>query len=108
MAKEFHMNDREFLNLQTELRAYIIAYVEDTSPYPACCDEYREGGQIALKIADCYDEIGLYFELSTGRERRNSLHKAKTLAEILTRFYNAIETEVKAIEEREALKQHAR
>ena len=108
MAKEFRMNDREFLNLQTDLRAYIIAYVEDTSPYPACCDEYREGGQIALKIADCYDEIDLYFDLSTGRERRNSLHKAKTLAEILTRFYNAIEAEVKAIEEREALKQHAR
>jgi len=108
MGKEFHMNEREFLNLRTNLRAYIIAYVEDSSPYPACCDEYREGGLIELRIADCYKEIDLYFDLSNASERRNSLHKAKTLAEILTRFHAAIKTEVKAIEERETLKLHAR
>jgi hypothetical protein len=108
MGKEFHINEREFLNLPTNLRAYIIAFVEDSSTYPACCDEYREGGLISLRIADCYNEIDLYFDLSTAHERENSLHKAKTLAEILERFYKAIETEVKAIEERETLKQHAR
>ena len=108
MSKTFHVNERAFLNLQSNLRAYIIAYVEDTSPYPACCDEYRDGGQIALRIADCYNEIDLYFDLSTARERENSLHKAKTLADILARFRDAIEVEVKAIEERVTVQQHAR
>ena len=100
MSKTFHVNERAFLNLQSNLRAYIIAYVEDTSPYPACCDEYRDGGQIALRIADCYNEIDLYFDLSTPRERENSLHKAQTLADVLSRFKEAIEAEAKAIEDR--------
>ena len=108
MSRKFHLNERSFLNLPTNLRAYIIAYVEDTDPYPACCDEYREGGEISLRIADCYNEIDLYFDLSTTRERENSLHKARTLAEVLTRFRDAIETEAKAIEERTAVKPHAR
>jgi len=108
MSRKFHVNERAFLNLPSNLRAYIIAYVEDTSPYPACCDQYREGGEISLRLADCYNEIDLYFDLSTARERENSLHKAKTLAEILNRFREAIETEVKAIEERTAIQQHTR
>ena len=108
MNKKFHLNERAFLNLPTDLRAYIIAYVEDTSPYPACCREYRDGGQLALRIADCYNEIELYFDLSNERERENSLHKAQKLADILTRFRDAIEAEIKAIEERTALQQHAR
>jgi hypothetical protein len=93
MSKTFHMDERAFLNLHIDLRAYIIAYVEDTSSYSACSDEYREGGQIALKLADCYREIDLNFDLST---------------EILTRFSEAIEAEVKAIEERATVQQHER
>ncbi|MEP6705021.1 MAG: hypothetical protein ABJB34_09475 [Acidobacteriota bacterium] len=108
MSKIFHVNERAFLNLQSSLRAYIIAYVEDTTPYPACCDEYREGGQMALRIADCHEEISLYFDLSSARERENSLHKAKTLADILSRFRDAIEAETKAIEERGTVQQHTR
>ena len=107
MSKKFHVNRRAFLNLQSNLRAYIIAFIEDTSPYPACCDEYREGGMISLRIADCYNEIDLYFDLSNARERENSLYKSRTLAEILTQFQKAIEEEVKAIEDREVLQQHA-
>ena len=108
MNKKFHVNERAFLNLQSNLRAYIIAYVEDTSPYPACCDEYREGGQISLRISDCYNEIDLYFDLSSARERENSLYKIKTLAETLARFREAIETEITSIEERTAALQHLR
>jgi hypothetical protein len=108
MSKMFHVNERAFLNLQSNLRAYIIAYVEDTCRYPDCCDEYREGGQISLRIADCYEEINLCFDLSTERERENSLHKARTLAEILNRFREAIEAEAKMIEERATVQQHAR
>lgn len=108
MSKKFHVNERAFLNLQSNLRAYIIAYVEDTSPYPACCEEYREGGQISLRIADCYNEIDLYFDLSTARERENSLYKAKKLADVLASFRDAIEAESKAIEERLTVQQHAR
>ena len=108
MSKKFHVNERAFLNLPTDLRAYIIAFVEDTSPYPACCDEYRDGGQISLRIADCYNEIDLYFDLSTARERENSLHKAKLLSEVLAKFRDAIEAEAKSIEERLTVRQHAR
>ena len=108
MSKQFHLNERAFLNLPTNLRAYIIAYVEDTNPYPTCCEEYRKGGEISLRIADCYNEIDLYFDLSTSRERENALHKVKTLADILSRFRDAIEAEVKAIDERSALTQHGR
>ena len=108
MSKKFHVNERAFLNLFSNLRAYIIAYVEDTNPYPACCEEYRDGGEISLRIADCYKEIDLYFDLSTARERENSLHKAKQLAEILVLFKDAIEVEAKAIEERQTVQQHTR
>jgi hypothetical protein len=108
MSRKFHVNERVFLNLPSNLRAYIIAYVEDTDPYPACCDEYREGGDISLRIADCYKEIDLYFDLSSARERENALHKAKTLADILNRFKDAIEAEVKAIEKRTTVKPHTR
>jgi hypothetical protein len=92
MNKQFHVNERAFLNLRSHLRAYIIAFVEDSSQYPACCEEYREGGKISLRIADCYDEIDLYFDLSSARERENSLYKAKKLTEVLTLFCDAIET----------------
>lgn len=108
MSRSFHINEREFLNLPTNRRAYIIAYVEDTSPYPAVCEEYRDGGNIGLRIADCHDEIDLFFDLSSERERKNSLHKARMLADILTRFKEAIEIEAEAIEERSATQQHAR
>jgi len=108
MSTKFHVNERAFLNLQSNLRASIIAYVEDTDQYPACCDEYREGGQISLRIADCYNEIDLYFDLSSERERENSLHKIKTLAETLSKFREAIETEIKAIEERTTAQPHLR
>jgi hypothetical protein len=101
MSREFHVNERVFLNLPTNLRAYIIAYVEDTGPYPACRDQYLNGGQISLRIADCHDEIDLYFDLSTPRGRENGLHKARTLAEVLNSFRDAIEAEVRALDERQ-------
>ncbi len=63
---------------------------------------------MSLRIADCHDEIALYFDLSTARERENSLYKARTLADILARFRDAIEAEAKAIEERMTIQQHAR
>ena len=108
MSKKYHVNERAFLNLPNNLRAYIIAHVEHTSPYPACCDEYREGGSISLRIADCHDEIALEFDLSTARGRENSLHKATILAEILSRFREAIEVESRAIDDRQIVQQHAR
>ena len=108
MNKDFHINERAFLNLQSNLRAYIIAYVEDTNAYPKCCDEHNEGGQISLRIADCHAEIELEFDLSSARHRENSLHKANKLADILTRFREAIAVEVKSIEERTTIEQHDR
>ena len=108
MSRKYHMNERAFLNLPTNLRAYIIAFVEDSSTYTAAHDQYRDGGWIELRIADCNSEIDLYFDLSTKNRRENALYKAKTLAEVLAKFKDAVEIEVKAIEEREALKQHAR
>lgn len=108
MSRKFHVNERAFLNVRANLRAYVIAYVEDTSVYPAHRDEFRGGGLISLRIADCHDEIELDFDLSDERARANSLYKARKLAEVLDQFRAAIEAEAEAIEQRTTTPQHAR
>lgn len=108
MSKKYHVQERAFLNLKPEMRAYVIAVVEDTRELHGCCDEHRKGGEIVFEIASCYDEIYLHFDMSTEVERQNSLHKATKLAEIANAFRQAIETEVAAIEERNSIQQHTR
>ena len=61
----------------------------------------------SLKIADCSEEIDLYFDLSTTEERENSLHKVQILAEVIQEFKEAIELEIAVINARHVLPQKA-
>ncbi len=108
MSKKYHIQERTFLNLKPEMRAYVIALVEDTSEYPVCCDEYQKGGEIVLELASCYDEIYLHFDMETSADRENSLHKARRLAEVVNAFREALEKEVISMNERNSVHQHTR
>ena len=89
MSKKYHIQERAFLNKKPEMRAYIIAVVEDTRDLPLCCDEHRKGGEIVFEIASCYDEIYLHFDMATADDRENSLYKANKLAEVVNTFRQA-------------------
>lgn len=108
MSKKYRFQERTFLNLKADMRAYIIAAVENTQDTPACCDEHRKGGEVTFEIASCYDEIYLHFAMGTLAERENSLYKATKLAEVINAFRQAIEDEVTAINERQSTQLHAR
>ena len=65
--------------------AYVRVFVEDTSG-----KRLRRGTppepRVRLRIADCDNEISLWFELETPELRTNSLHKIDTLLGSLGRF----------------------
>jgi hypothetical protein len=108
MSKKYHVRERQFLNQLPEMRAYVIAVVEDARERPSCCDEHGKAGEIVFELADCYDDIELHFYVNTLEERENSLYKARKLAEVTDAFRRAIELEVEAINQRQATVQHAR
>ena len=102
MSKKFHVRERTFLNLQTELRAYIIAVVEDTREIPNQNEDDWKWGQIELKLADCSREVSFDFDLSSGDDRENSLYKIRRIAEVINAFHKALEIEAETIAERQA------
>jgi len=108
MSKKYHVQRREFLNIFTTWRAYVIATVEDSSDSTSCCEEHRESSEVFFEIASCHDEIELHFSLATAKDRENSLYKANKLAEVVNAFRDAIEKEVGIINERQSIQQHAR
>ncbi|HEY2847439.1 MAG TPA: hypothetical protein VGI80_06440 [Pyrinomonadaceae bacterium] len=108
MGRKYHVQRCEVLNKYATWRAYVIASVEDTSDRTVCCDEHKDGSRVFFEIASCSDEIELHFSLETAHDRENSLHKANKLAEVVNEFRNAIEKEIRIIEERSATKPHAR
>ena len=108
MSKKYHVERREFLNKFTDMRAYVIGLVEDTREKHECCEPKKERSEIILRIADCSDEIDLWFDLRTERDRENSLYKIKQLAEVIVEMRDAIEKEVAIINERQTTEQHAR
>ena len=108
MSKKYHVRERAFLNLDADLRAYVIAIVEDAREKHVCCSKSDEYSEISLRIADCRHEIELYFDLETVEERENSLHKIRTLAEVINSFRRAIEIEVEVINARQSIPRHAR
>ena len=83
--------------------AYVRVFVEDTTfrnwrrrpPQP----------RIRLRIADCSDEISLWFELDSPERRANSLHKITTLLAALQRFHDALDTEAELYAHREQHRQ---
>jgi hypothetical protein len=108
MGRKYHVQRREFLNKYTTWRAYIIASVEDTSERTNCCDQHNESSRVFFELASCTEQLELHFSLETAHDRENSLHKATKLAEIVNEFRNALEKEIRIIEERSATKPHAR
>lgn len=108
MTKRFHVQERAFLNAKTDMRAYIIAIVEDTRHIHTCCRDHPYYGEIVLKLSDCFDDIALDFDLSTKAERENSLFKIRKIAEVITAFRDALEIEAVAAEDRETVNLHER
>ena len=103
MSKKYHVQERTFLNKRTGMRAYIIGLVEDTRDVPDCYEEGWKWGEIELKLADCYEEISLEFNMNTKEDRENSLYKIRKLAEVINSVREAIEIEAESIEAREAI-----
>ena len=103
MSKKYHVQERTFLNKRTGMRAYIIGVVEDTRDFPDCYEEGWKWGEIELKLADCYEEISLEFNMNTKEDRENSLYKIRKLAEVINSVREAIEIEAESIEAREAV-----
>ena len=71
--------------------AYVRVFVEDTST------KSRRGTppepRVRLRIADCENEIRLWFEVDSPESRTNSLHKIDTLLGSLHRFRDALAAE---------------
>lgn len=108
MSKKYHVERREFLNKFIHLRAYVIAVVEDAREKRVRGENEDYWSDITLKIADCEDEITLYFELESGEERENSLHKIRVLAEVINEFKQALELEAQVMNARSGMSRHER
>jgi hypothetical protein len=78
--------------------AFVRVFVEDTTfrkwrrrpPHP----------RIRLRIADCSNEISLWFELHSPEARANARHKITTLLGALQRFRAALDAEMELYEHR--------
>ena len=79
--------------------AYVRVFVEDTT--------FRKWGRrppepcIRLRIADCSNEISLWFDVDSQPARENSLHKIDTLLVALQRFRTALDAEAELYAHRE-------
>jgi hypothetical protein len=104
MSKKYHVRERAFLNIKPEMRAYIMAVVEDTRDLDQAFEDEWKWGEIELKLADCIGEISYEFDLSDPAERENSLYKIRKIAEVVNAVRDALEIEARDIEAREAVK----
>jgi hypothetical protein len=104
MSKKYHVRERSFLNLKTDMRAYVIGVVEDTSEIPNSDQNEWKRGTIQLELADCHNDVAYEFDLSTPEDRENSLFKISKMAEVINAVKDAIEKEAMSIESREAFK----
>jgi hypothetical protein len=55
-------------------------------------------GDYVLILADCHRAVEIEFSLVSDKERKESLAKVDTLAEVVNRFREALHNEAKAIE----------
>jgi len=85
----YRFYSRQFLNLRGHhAGAYVLAFVErraDSDDHPWY--------NIALELADCSRRVEFEFPLYTAADRRNSVRKARLLADITARFADAVEAE---------------
>ena len=104
MSKKYHVQERAFLNKKPEMRAYIMAVVEDTRDINQAFEDEWKWGEIELKLADCFDEVSYEFDLSDPVERENSLYKIRKIAKVVIAVRDALEIEANDIDAREAVK----
>ena len=71
--------------------AYVRVFVEDTTFRTWRCRPPEP--RTRLRIADCSNEISLWFEVDSDAARENSLHKIDTLLGALQRFRAALDAE---------------
>ena len=80
--------------------AYVRVFVEDTT-----FRKWRGGlppePRIRFRIADCTNEIALWFELDSPGTRQNSMHKIDTLLGAMQRFRDALDAEAELYAHRE-------
>lgn len=76
--------------------AYVLVEVEDTSK----STDHDDLAFIEFEISDCFRRVGLDFPLHTAAERRNSLVKARLLADVTARFLEALEVEAELAAQR--------
>jgi len=108
MSKKYHVKRREFLSKSPDSGACVIATVEDARERHVRepdSDRYQE---ISLHITDDTDGIWFYFDLYTIEDREDTLHKIRTLVEVITEFKRAVELEVEVINARLSIPKHAR
>ena len=93
MRPLFAFRKRLFLNpISTGYTSHILAEVESSR------DGDNKWGHCMLTLADCRRQIQLEFFLGTKQGRLNSLRKINLLIDILTRFRDALQTEIALIE----------
>jgi len=98
---KYHVRIRKFLNRDQEFPAFIIGIVEDTSGIPDDDeDQSWKWGDIELKLGDCYRRVSFDFQMSTRRERNESLHKINALADAINAVRDAIAAEVRSLNAR--------
>jgi len=98
---KYRVRIRKFLNRDQEFPAFIIGIVEDTSGIPDDDkDQSWKWGDIELKFGDCYRRVSFDFQMSTRRERNESLHKINGLADAINAVRDAIEAEVRSLNAR--------
>ena len=100
---KYHVRKRMFLNRDLDMRAFAIGIVEDMREMPDN-DENDYSGWIELVLADCNRHVSFDFNLSSKEGRANSLYKIRRIAGIVNAVREAIEIEVKQIEERKTVK----
>ena len=86
------VDERLPLNLPGfESGAHVRTFVEDTTFRTWRCRPPEP--RTRLRIADCSNEISLWFEVDSDAARENSLHKIDTLLGALQRFRAALDAE---------------
>ena len=108
MSKKYHVREKRFLNMEKDELDNIVAIVEAAREKHISDSTPDEIIEISLRIADWRHEIELFFDLETVEERENSLHKIRTLAEVIDSFKRAIENEVEVMNAGESVQRHQR
>jgi hypothetical protein len=108
MNKKYHIREKAFLGLDKDERDYVVAVVEDAGERNVSRNDPDECSEIALHIGDWRHEIELVFYIETVEERENSLHKIRTLAEMINSFRQAVESEIEVLNARQSIARHTR